>query len=291
MRISSLFFLLFFALSAQAAQIAMVKSEIAVVYADPDLTTPLGKLSKGKRLYVGEVPKKKGTLLPLVYRGKVAWIQIKDLEIFPRSLRKNLRFEHDFEVPESINIEDNLFFHISLHVSFFSLLTFKTTNNPKGSDSAPTLENEKKAGTAFSLITGRRNSRHKFYALAGIDYLNIQSSSATYQTLALKIQLSRILLSTSFLRLEAFAGPWGSLTFQVDIERLNNRHRGTFYGLEYGLMGRLFPRKRFSFLFGASGLWLKFIGLEEISSPKTPITTTFESLTGMRFFAGLNYSF
>ena len=63
-----------------ATRLAHVKTDQAVVYADQNLSTPLGRISRGKKVVVGEVPRKYGTLLPVLIAGRVGWIQIKDIQ-------------------------------------------------------------------------------------------------------------------------------------------------------------------------------------------------------------------
>ena len=63
---------------ALAAQYAHVKTEKAVIYADQELTSPLGYAIRGKKVRVGEVPRKYGTILPILVstlkrQGKPAW--------------------------------------------------------------------------------------------------------------------------------------------------------------------------------------------------------------------------
>lgn len=65
--------------NACAATWAIVKSEKAVIYSDIQMTSIIGYLKKGKKIRVGEVPKNKARLLPVIISKKVAYIQVKDI--------------------------------------------------------------------------------------------------------------------------------------------------------------------------------------------------------------------
>lgn len=64
-----------------AAQWAKVTSDKAVIYADQQQLAPIGYITKDKKVRVGEVLRNSGKLLPIVINGKIAYIQVEDLDI------------------------------------------------------------------------------------------------------------------------------------------------------------------------------------------------------------------
>ncbi len=72
-----------------AAQDAIVIAEKAVIYADKTMTSPVGFIQKGKRVSVGEVPRNKAQLYPIVVSGKVAYIRTIDVSTEIESLDSN----------------------------------------------------------------------------------------------------------------------------------------------------------------------------------------------------------
>lgn len=68
-----------FSTSAFAAQWATVLSEKAIIYADREMQVPIGFISKGKKVRVGEVKRNYGKLLPVVVQGKIAYIKVSDI--------------------------------------------------------------------------------------------------------------------------------------------------------------------------------------------------------------------
>jgi len=68
--------------TAYCAQSATVKAQKAILFSDPKAQNPIGHLRKGKRIRVGEVPKTKRKMLPIVVSGgRVLYIQKKDIEL------------------------------------------------------------------------------------------------------------------------------------------------------------------------------------------------------------------
>lgn len=62
-----------------AAQFALVKEERAIVYADIHMTSPVGYLSKGKKILVSDKSKNKGQVYALIVSGRVAYISSADV--------------------------------------------------------------------------------------------------------------------------------------------------------------------------------------------------------------------
>jgi hypothetical protein len=64
---------------ARAAQRAKVIADKAFIYADLQMSSPIGFVTKGKLLTVGEVPRNKSQVYPIVVSGKVAFIRVVDV--------------------------------------------------------------------------------------------------------------------------------------------------------------------------------------------------------------------
>ncbi len=74
-----LFLLFFFCPELWASQDAMVVADRAVIYSDRDMTSPIGYVSRGKKLVVGEIPRNKAQVYPIVVSGKVGYIRVADV--------------------------------------------------------------------------------------------------------------------------------------------------------------------------------------------------------------------
>jgi len=62
-----------------AAQWATITKEKAVIYADQELTAPIGYIRRGKKIRVGEIARSYGKIIPVVVNGKVTYIKIQDI--------------------------------------------------------------------------------------------------------------------------------------------------------------------------------------------------------------------
>lgn len=74
-----LFLLFFFCPKLWASQDAMVVADRAIIYSDREMTSPVGYVSRGKKLVVGEIPRNKAQVYPIVVSGKVAYIRVLDV--------------------------------------------------------------------------------------------------------------------------------------------------------------------------------------------------------------------
>ncbi|MGE3610215.1 MAG: hypothetical protein AB7I27_11550 [Bacteriovoracaceae bacterium] len=62
-----------------AAQDAIVIVKKAVIYSDLEMTGPIGYVSRGKKIKIGEVPRNNAQLYPIIVSGKVAYIKVQDV--------------------------------------------------------------------------------------------------------------------------------------------------------------------------------------------------------------------
>lgn len=74
-----LFLLFFFCPKIWAAQDAMVIADRAVIYSDREMSSPVGYVKRGKKLVVGEIPRNKAQVYPIVVSGKVGYIRVIDV--------------------------------------------------------------------------------------------------------------------------------------------------------------------------------------------------------------------
>lgn len=63
-----------------AAQEAMVISEEAVIYSDEKMSSPLGYVRKGKKVKVGDIPRNKAQVYPIIVSGRKAFIRSADID-------------------------------------------------------------------------------------------------------------------------------------------------------------------------------------------------------------------
>jgi hypothetical protein len=114
------FISLFIVSSSFAAQWATVTAKKAIVYADKDMTSPIGFFRKDKKIRVGEKTRRGGRLLPTVFRKKIVYIKVDDLSIGTKlkSLESATQRIKDVQVKEN---EKRISLYYNGYASFVSL--------------------------------------------------------------------------------------------------------------------------------------------------------------------------
>ena len=75
-----LLFLVFFSCpKLWAAQDALVTAKKALIYSDMEMTSPIGFVSQGKKIKVGDIPRNKAQVYPVIVSGKIAYIRVTDV--------------------------------------------------------------------------------------------------------------------------------------------------------------------------------------------------------------------
>jgi hypothetical protein len=62
-----------------ASQDAIVVNDRAIIYSDKEMTSPIGFVQRGKKLKVGDIPRNKAQVYPVVVSGKIAYIRVLDV--------------------------------------------------------------------------------------------------------------------------------------------------------------------------------------------------------------------
>lgn len=78
-RVIAIFFCLLFMNITLAAEYATVTADRAIVYADIQMSAPIGYLVRGKRIRIGDVTRNKGALYPFVLNNKIVYIEKKNI--------------------------------------------------------------------------------------------------------------------------------------------------------------------------------------------------------------------
>lgn len=79
-RVSYIFASLFFFCQVSwAVQEAIVLPDRAVIYSDMDTSSPIGFISKGKKILVGNVSRNNAKVYPVIVSGKIAYIRVSDV--------------------------------------------------------------------------------------------------------------------------------------------------------------------------------------------------------------------
>ena len=111
---------LFLCQNIWAAQSAIVMSERAVIYADEQMSAPVGFVRKGKKLKIGENTRNKSQVYPIMVSGKIAYIRVVDVNTEKESVDSTVlaaeRFQKNTEDEQKTNYSVS-YFNFSSQVS------------------------------------------------------------------------------------------------------------------------------------------------------------------------------
>ncbi|MBA2403748.1 MAG: hypothetical protein H0V66_03170 [Bdellovibrionales bacterium] len=77
--LSALFLSFNFCPDLWAAQDAIVTEDQAVIYADEQMSAPVGFVRKGKKIKVGDISRNRAQVYPIIVSGKIAYIRVIDV--------------------------------------------------------------------------------------------------------------------------------------------------------------------------------------------------------------------
>ncbi|WP_157868267.1 hypothetical protein [Halobacteriovorax marinus] len=271
-----------------AAQIAIVTVPKAVVYSDQKLTTPIGYIAYGKKIKVGEVEKKDGTILPVVVSGRIAYIQIKDLALQNGTDGLGINTpkitEHDVELSfqtDQDKLSENNFFSASI-------------GQASAGESWESYSGEFGEETStFSVITLQMEHRNPAKDTSwgfGLTYFSSSTESIAAKSLAIEANLYYSLFNFRYMTLSAFGGLLFSGDFQVVQNEGEQKANGVLYGYSFGGMARILPYSKFGLFAGLSIRKIKVADLEPLET-SSGAEIGIDSLSGLNLFAGISYKF
>ena len=95
----------------------------AIIFSDRQMSSPVGYVSRGKKIMVGEVPRNKNQVFPIVVAGKIAYIRSIDISTEKESIdSKNLTAERFKEVANKLPETKVVF-------SYFNFVSSIAVNN------------------------------------------------------------------------------------------------------------------------------------------------------------------
>lgn len=242
MRIFRLFLtmtLLFFAHASYGAQMAIVSSLQAVIYADQGLTAPIGYVRNGRRLLVGSQARGQGNIVPVVVSGRIAYIQLKDVTLSNQvgeaitSGEQRRELEHpveaEFEGTEKYDFTKNNYLSVGLAQAQTSSLS-------------DILLSDSVNFTELFIDIDHRPLASRYSFGVGLVYLNITEEEFFIKSLRAHGNLYYRFFRTRFLTLHAMAGLSISGDLRIRIE--DQQASSEMAGYQLGAQARLAPRQR-----------------------------------------------
>lgn len=279
---------------ARAAQVAVVKSSKAIVYAESSLATPIGYVTSGKKLLVGEIAQERGTVLPVVVAGKIAYVRLVDINVIEDEgiLVGNEKKVREHTVADSL--ADN---HIERMTgdSFVvaSLNTFAMgdewdqINEEIGNDTG-------QAATGFNVMFEYRPIDERYSFSIGLGYYSAKSNEAEFRMATAEGNYYYSPVKFGLVSVELFGGLLFSGDARMQLSSESAESRGTMYGYQLGVQGRLLPKYKFGAAFGVALRNLSFGGLDEVER-QTGATSfdevSFKNINTLNLYAGVSYRF
>tara|TARA_R110000868_G_scaffold38661_6_gene135131 strand:- start:10208 stop:11122 length:915 start_codon:yes stop_codon:yes gene_type:complete len=286
MKILVLIFTLFSASNIWSAEIAYIVSEKAVIYSDMDLSIAIGYVRKGKKIKVGSVTRKHGTVLSTVASGRIVYIKNADVRLEKELLKEDgayiapkvsdhevfieqQKFEDDFS-------ENN---HVILHVGSMG-------TGSKWKELEETEESTSLSQIGVS-IEHRPDLRSYSWAI-GLNYLSSELENYAFKSILIEAKLQYSLLKTNFISIDAIAGIAGTGDARLQNSINGTESRGTLFGWIAGGQAKLFPFSQFGIIGGVELRNYSVGSLGEIELANGD-TTQFDSFSGANVWVGLTY--
>lgn len=259
---------------AEASQTAVVVSPKAIIYADQQMSAPVGYISRGKKIRVGNIPRNKAQVYPVIVAGKVAYIKVSDVSTEMVSLdSKKLVAERFRERSEKSQTKN--FYNLS-YMLYNSQIRFE--NEP-----GKIQNNDSVSFSGINIRGGRLISPRWDFQL-NLNYLRSGDSSERFTFVEFGPSFGlRLIESKRFILKwvsDLWGIPWGSY-------ELGSLFRINGYGFSAGT--GLTANYRFGNHFGLSlGFgyhYTQIFGLD-LPNPYEKISPTF---SGARALAGVSY--
>ncbi len=275
-----LFFLVFFPTLAFSYQIAFIKESRALIYADPEMKVPIGYLSKGKKIKIGEVKRNNDSVVPMVLSGKIVYIKVDDLVIkgekpnAESTATRTHLLEEEKEEKEPMEP-----FRLAANVGFMDAGSqWKDLMSLTGGPTSPLIQIE--------AMVEVRLTQSRFFFDGGFIYSSVQGGIYHFEGLGFKALAQYKLLEMDFLSVDLNAGfniaPGGAKLIYNGL--FDN---GSYYGYIFGGQVRLLPKSNLNINIG---LDYNIMALDDISD--IPLSSGYYKLNllkGLSLYLGISF--
>lgn len=255
-----LLILFFFPSLVFAYQVAFIKESRALIFADQDLKVPIGYLSKGKKIRVGEVKRNSGQALPMILSGKIVYIKVDSLAFKDPKTDQYVASETQHLI-EGDEDKEELFEPFRL-VANLGLMNpgsqWEQLMNLTGGSSSPMLQLE--------ALVELRLIKSAFFFDAGFIYSHLNGGTYTFQGIGFKGLVQYRLMDFELFDLDVNAGflfgPGGAkLMYQGVYDN------GGYYGYIFGAQARFLPKGTWNLNLGVT---YNIFGLQQIQDIPIP---------------------
>jgi hypothetical protein len=287
MKVLILLSLCFATLNAFAFKVAVVNVPETVVYSDLAMTSAIGFVRGGKVLKVGEKARMKGTLVPIVVSGRVAYVQTKDLRYVkdadktysPKITEHNI--DNDiFKVDDSLKNNN----HLVIQGGQFTLGDNWSNVSTAAGDSSVS------AMTYYSVMLEHRSPLKSYGFGMGGSFYKVTQQNVEAAALSLDGQFYYSPIKFSWVSIDFLFGGMLSFDTRVKVSEVAGVTKGTFYGWRFGPQARIFPEKKIGFVVGFGYKRITVSSVKRIVlSDNTEVSL--DLLSGTHAYGGMSYKF
>lgn len=233
---------------------ARISSPKAIVYSDENMLSPIGYISNGKAITVGNPRIMNRDLVPLIIYGRLAFIEIKDINYEDTAneeynARRGAPREHNFDLiikkpDEELSKNNSIYF--SLHTYTAGEQVKQAFLNIQGS------EESSFKGFQIQLIHNQEASR--FFWGAGFDYSGISTTNMQFKYWMITPTFGYTPIKNSLFSLDLYASLDFSISSEFDISNNNENEATPFvWGPQANARIVFFPKSKYH-LYGGVGL-------------------------------------
>ena len=280
-----------FCTSAAASQVAIVVSKNATIYAHPDLTGPIGVISKGKKLHASESIVANGKALPFQLGNKVAFISLDDVITenahhipLDKAIKEGVEHEviNYYEKQHENDFTKDNYFVFELGKTMFLQGDWVKLNNFISN-------NEPELARDISIYAQHRPKNLRHYIAVGINYISQETDDLTLSAPLLVADLFLSPLKTSLLSLDLGLSIYGTGDFQVKVGFPKKRFIGTVFGGGPKMNIRFFPNKMFGFHISARYQYFRILNLENMEIPGVETKITINEMNNASILVGISF--
>lgn len=272
-----------------SAQTAYVKNLKAVVYADKDLKTPIGFIRQGKKLQVGEVARNRGSVLPVIVAGKIAYLKVEDLVLKDVIIDSDLK-GHGFT--EHVNLEREEEKDDLTENNFLVFGYHQFSGGSEWEEMVASLNDTAGPVSHYTLMAEHRPTIYDFFYGLGGGYYYASTEKFTLSAPSFDFLLGYNLNKPfQHLYFDFTLGGSFSSAVKIDVATSENTHEGNLYGYSLGLQARLFPQEHYGLVLGYLYRVVNLTNFDDISLPGFQSDYNLRSLSGSNFYIGFQNKF
>ncbi len=285
-----LVFFSIFCIDLMASQVAIVVAKKAIIYAHPDLTGPLGVITKGKKLHASESIVSNGKALPFQLGTKVAFISLDDVitenaHHVPLGKTPKEDVEHEvvnyFESKHENNFTKDNYFILEAGKTLF-LQGDWVKFNEFISGEKPELAQD------ISIYVQHRPSNLSHYIAVGLNYLYQNSQELYLSAPILVADLFLSPLKNDLLSIDLGFSIYGTGDFQIKAGQPKKRFIGSLFGAGPKINVRFFPNKFIGFHISARYQYFRLLNLENMEFPGVGTNITLDEMNNASVLVGLS---